>query len=575
MGKKSKSPRKNTRQQTEPAQQEINPLIDAFNHGQYAEMEKLAQKMTVRFPNFALGWNGMGTAILKQQRYADALLPLQRAVILQPQDPQARNNLGNVLKKLHRYTEAENHYRHALKLTPNLAEAHYNLGNVLKQQERYTEAESSYRKTLALNPTLVSAHNNLASALLNQGRFNEAEASYQQALKIDPQCDEAILELGHLQMDKGDMTEAEVLFRKVLAFNPDNLSARYHLAQLKKTQPDDENFLALITAEKQIQGSDTPLPEGMAVALHFALGKSYGDIGEHAQAFPHYIEGGKLKRAALKHDSDQNTQHFNHIMNVFDSATLTRLSGGGTTSSVPVFIVGMPRSGTTLTEQIIASHPNVHGAGELSHLMSIVKSNTSYPDNVSKLNPAELTTWAKSYIKALQQHDPSAHHITDKMPGNFIAIGLIHLMLPNAKIIHVSRHPLDNCISYFTQLFEDGHAYSYDLSELGHYYADYARLMEHWRKVLPSNAFFDVRYEDIVADKETQARRLIEYCGLEWNDACLDFHKNKRSIHTASVTQVRQPIYTSSVARWKSYEKFLEPLIDALGDSIQKFESRH
>jgi hypothetical protein len=211
----------------------------------------------------------------------------------------------------------------------------------------------------------------------------------------------------------------------------------------------------------------------------------------------------------------------------------------------------------------------VHGAGELPDLLSIVRQDitgNTFPENVPLLDPSMLTSWGNDYIDRLNRIAPDARRITDKMPGNFLAVGLIHLMLPNAKIIHVRRDPIDTCISCLTTLFKQGHAFTYDLAELGRYYVDYARLMEHWRTLLPSDAFLDVRYEDIVEDQETQSRRILEYCGLEWNDACLDFHKNPRAVSTASMTQVRQRIYTSSVDRWRAYEEFLGPLLDALGD---------
>jgi tetratricopeptide (TPR) repeat protein len=610
MGKKFKPHRGNTRQQTEPSQQEVNLVIEAFRYNRHIEMEALGRKMTLNFPHSTVGWKAVGTALFQQGRYIEALQPLQKAAGLSPKDPQLLNILGNSLKSLRRYTEAEKHYRNAIKLSPNLAEGHYNLGSVLYEQKQYIEAEACCRNSLALMPTAVgynglanvlyeqhqyiksescyrqslaliptaAGYNGLANSLLRQGRHAEAEANYNASLKADPQCDTAIVQLGRLKMNSGAMAQAEELFLRALSINANNTEARYSITQLKKVAPGDANFLALVATEKHIRESRTPPPKNMAT-IHFALGKSYADIGAHDQSFSHFISGCKLQHASLKRDKTQEQHYFDRIIEVFNSTILSRLSRGGNTSSAPIFIVGMTRSGTTLTEQIIASHPDVHGAGELKYLGDVSNKKSggtlTYPNNIAALSHVELIQWADDYLAALQQHAPTAQRITDKMPGNFLSIGLIHLILPNAKIIHVSRHPLDNCISCFTQLFENGHAYSYDLKTLGHYYANYMRLMEHWRKVLPSNAFFEVRYEDIVADKETQARRLIKYCDLEWNEACLDFHKNKRSVHTASVTQVRQPIYTSSVARWKSYEKFLDPLIDALGDSIQKFESPH
>jgi len=240
---------------------------------------------------------------------------------------------------------------------------------------------------------------------------------------------------------------------------------------------------------------------------------------------------------------------------------------------VPIFVLGMPRSGTTLTEQIIASHPDVYGAGELPDLLRIAHrktdpKTTSFPDNLRYLDRSTLTAWGTEYIGGLIQRAPQAKHITDKMPANFLAVPLIHLMLPNAKIIHVNRNPVDTCLSCFMRLFRRKQEHTYDLAELGRYYVDYSRLMDHWRNILPAGSFLDINYEDIVADQEGQARRLLDYCGLEWNEACLDFHKTKRQVRTASVTQVRQPIYTTSVERWRPYEKFLGPLLDQLGDLV-------
>jgi hypothetical protein len=234
----------------------------------------------------------------------------------------------------------------------------------------------------------------------------------------------------------------------------------------------------------------------------------------------------------------------------------------------------MPRSGTTLTEQIMASHPDVHGAGELRDLMQIVQQPIAgqalqpYPENLAGLTRGDISQWGQDYVAGLRRRAPEARRITDKMPANYMALGLIALMLPNAKIIHVQRNPVDTCVSCFTRLFNRHQEATYDLAELGRHYANYARLMQHWRQVLPQGSFIEVQYEDIVADMEGQARRLIDFCGLDWNAACLDFHNNKRSIRTASVTQVRQPIYTSSVARWRHYEKHLGPLLEALGDLV-------
>jgi len=354
-----------------------------------------------------------------------------------------------------------------------------------------------------------------------------------------------------------------------LAGKPDDIAARIHLVQNDKVSADDEHFAALRAAEKKM----AEFSDNRRLSLHFALGKCYDDIKDYGQAFPHYLAGCRIKRAKLGYDPAAAARQFVELQEIFSKDFIGRLRGSGDPSAMPIFVLGMPRSGTTLTEQILASHPDVFGAGELPDLLRIAHrkthpATTSFPDNLRYLDSATLNAWGAEYVAAVQQRAPTEKHITDKMPANFFAVPLIHLMLPNAKIIHVNRNPVDTCLSCFTRLFHRKQEHTYDLAELGRYYADYARLMDHWRKVLPADAFLDIRYEDIVADQEKEARRLLDWCGLEWNPACLDFHQTKRQIRTASVTQVRQPIYSTSVERWRKYEKFLGPLLKELGDLV-------
>ena len=381
--------------------------------------------------------------------------------------------------------------------------------------------------------------------------------------------------MGSERLVAGDMAEAERLFKRALEIQPDNFDARFALVEVKKVVAEDENFAVLVSQAALVRSGKLPMLHQKKISLHFALGKCFDDIKNYERAFMHFNEGCKLKRATIAYDPQQTTEYFADIMRIMDRPTIQRLCGGSDPSAVPIFVLGMPRSGTTLTEQIIASHPDVHGAGELPYMLAILQRDVNgegavYPYTIPKLQQADLAKWAEDYISALHRLAPDAQRITDKMPKNFIAIGLIHAMLPNAKIIHVNRSPVDTCLSCYTQQFTKQQEHTYDLAELGRYYSDYARLMEHWRKVLPAGAFLDVQYEDIVADLNKQARHIIAFCGLEWNDSCIDFYKNKRSIHTASVTQVRQPIYTSAVERWRNYEKFLDPLLDALGDLAPK-----
>ena len=515
--------------------------------------------------------SNLGAVLLEDERSQEAVIPLEQALSINPDYTEALCNLGMVRNALEQHDAAFPLLQRALQLRPDYAEAYVGLARVHYEKENLPEAERCARRAVELAPEKAGIVSQLAGIYTEMARSSEAEALYRRALEIDPECNEALLGLGHLSMEGGDMKLAESLFRQALANDADNLAARFHLSQVRKAKAGDENLAALEAAAAAARNSGLSLPDKKAIALHFALGKGYDDSGDHAKAFPHFLEGCRLKRATFDYDAQEVSRHFDAVMRAFDRTTLERLRGSGEASPVPIFVLGMPRSGTTLTEQIIASHPDVHGAGELPDLLAIAQrtlGGEAFPQNMQALDRAQLTAWGADYVAGLQQRAPQARHITDKMPANFFVVGLIHLMLPNARIIHVNRNPVDTCLSCFTRLFNRKQNQTYDLAELGRYYVDYARLMAHWRNVLPAGAFLEVRYEDIVADQEAQARRMLAYCGLEWDDACLDFHKHKRSIRTASVTQVRQPIYSSSVERWRAYEKFLGPLLAELGDLV-------
>jgi tetratricopeptide (TPR) repeat protein len=566
--------------------------IAYFDRKDYALAETCMKRALALQPNFAPALNYMGNLMRAQKRYDEAIVWYNKAIATHPNYLEPMNNLGALLLELARPEEAAAALERALQLNPNYAEALCNRGGVHLVQEQYeaaldcyrralqlrpdfaaaqwglgktwfalenqTEAEAAARQTLRLDPSHAGAHALLGNIHVQQEQPEQAEAEFEQALQLDPECNDALLGLGGLCLEQGKMKQAEELLARSLASKPDNLEAHIAIVQARKVKPGDESFTALQAEAQKSGGVFTQ----KTMALHFSLGKGYDDLKEHGLAFPHFLAACKLKRATLNYDPADTTRRFDELMDIFDRDTIKRLGGSGDPSQTPLFVLGMPRSGTTLTEQIIASHPDVYGAGELQDLSLFTQ------NNLRALDHDTLAAWGADYATGLQRRAPDARRITDKMPANFQLVGLIHLMLPNAKIIHVNRNPVDTCVSCFTKPFTHGQEFSYDLTELGRYYADYARLMQHWREVLPQGAFLDVRYEDIVADKEAQARRLIEYCGLEWNDACLDFHKTERAVRTASVTQVRQPIYTSSVERWRAYEQFLEPLLDALGELV-------
>lgn len=509
--------------------------------------------------------SNLGALLLEEDEIDEAEKMLQQALHLAPDYPEAICNLGGVMLAREQNDAAIAQYQRALQLRPVYAEAQMGLSKTLQALEQLPQAASAARRAVEIAPKNAKAHALLASVLNDLLDGKSAQTEYEKALALDTNCEEALLGLGDLHMQNGKMELAESLFRKSLALKPDDIAARIHLVQVKKVKSNDENFKSLCVEETQLP----TFSENKQLSLHFALGKGYDDLGEHDQAFPHFLAGCKQKRSKFDYDAEAMTQQFHEISTLFNKSYLKNLRGGGDASTLPIFVLGMPRSGTTLTEQIIASHPAVFGAGELPDLLRIAHRKTEpeldrFPDNLQALNEEYLSAWGAEYIAELRKHDASAKHITDKMPANFFMVGLIHVMLPNAKIIHVNRNPVDTCVSCFTHLFKQKQEHTYDLAELGRYYRDYGRLMQHWRDVLPADAFLDVQYEEIVADKEKEARRLLSFCDLEWDAACLDFHKTERTVRTASVTQVRQPIYTSSVDRWRKYEKHLGPLLEAL-----------
>ncbi len=515
--------------------------------------------------------NNLGTTLTEHDRAEASIEPLKKALVINPNYADACCNLGLSMNALERYDEAIGYFQKSLTLRNKYVLAHIGLANAYREKNELTAAETETLNALAIEPDSIEVQTCAGDVYSAMGHDVEAREHFEYALQLEPENSHALMGIGHLEMEGGDMENAESHFRQALAVSDDALSARFHLAQVKKAETDDDNISALLEAYQQV---DT-LSDRKKITLNFALGKCFDDMKQPDKAFPYFMEGCRLKRSNINYDAGSNSAVFDRLIKRVDADFIERLRGHGNDSATPIFVLGMPRSGTTLTEQIIASHPEVYGAGELYDLMEIAHQGTApeqsfeFPDNLENLTPEIAGQWADDYVQRLTARAPAARHITDKMPVNFMAAGLIHVLLPNARIIHVQRNPIDTCLSCFTRLFRHGQDQTYDLAELGLYYRNYIRTMDHWREILPDNAFLDLGYEELVADNENQARRLIAFCGLEWHNACLEFHKTKRSIRTASITQVRQPIYSSSVERWRHYEKHLGPLIEALGDAVQ------
>jgi len=516
-------------------------------------------------PDFLEALTNIGAVLVEEDRPEEAIEPLLKVLHSYPTSPEALCNLGLSYFKLDDFEKAAGLLRRSLESRPGYVEASIGLARVLHETENTAEAETILLDVLKGDPLKIDAWCLLGVIYTEEFNTEKAEYSYQKALEIDPANADALTGIANLRLEAGQIDESEALLIQALEKDPNNLGARFHLSQTKKVIAGDTNLAAL----EAMSVNSESLSHDKQVSLHYALGKCYDDLGEFDKAFPHFLAGAELKRKKLLYSAEADAARTNQIIETFTPEYLASLQGAGNISKSPIFVLGMPRSGTTLTEQIIASHPSVFGAGELHDFLDIANhlpgtpAGQIYPDNLIGLTKESITAWGDEYIERTRKlsADP---HITDKMPANYMALGLISLALPNAKIIHVKRNPVDTCLSCFTRLFNRHQDATYNLAEMGKHYMNYMRIMDHWRSVLPADSFIEVQYEDIVADMEGEAKRLIRALGLKWNAACLSFYKNERKIRTASVTQVRKPIYKSSVERWRHYEKHLDPLLSEL-----------
>lgn len=506
-------------------------------------------------PGFAMSHDNLGLAMKALGRPEEALPHFERALSIAPDYPGAHNNLGNTLREIGRTDEAIARYRRVIELDPRFAEAHNNLGTALKDIGNLDEAAAEYEKALALRPGFAMAHNNLGLLYDETARPYDAMACYERAIAIDPDYADARNNLGNVLFQLGRPDEAAAEYRKAIAIRPSFAEAYRHLTNVR---PDPEIIGSIL---EQLDRPDLPSDDTMH--FHYALARIAEHQREHGEAFRHFQTANRLRRRALDYDPDEHARLIDRLIETFSPALRERTRDWGSDSEVPVFIVGMPRSGTTLVEQIVSSHPRVHGAGELPILANLAMGLAGYPESLLERGPALAADWSDRYLAVLRGHSDSADRITDKAPSNFLRIGLIRLLFPRARIVHCRRNPLDTCLSNYFNYFVVGNEFSYDLEELGHYYQCYERLMNHWRESFAAG-FLEVDYQDLVRDQEATSRKLIDYLGLEWDPACLAFHQNRRAVKTASSMQVREPIYGRSVDRWRNYEEQLSPLISLL-----------
>jgi tetratricopeptide (TPR) repeat protein len=457
--------------------------------------------------------------------------------------------------------------RKALASEPHNPQLYLRLGFVLVDLGRIDEASAALEQALALEPKSHDAINLLGRIAFMRGALDAALAHYRRAIELKPDSADLYNSMGHVFHALGRFNEASHAYLNALTFDPNNTRVHLNLADTKTFTKGDPHLQAMQALE-----CDASIPESERMYLYFALGKAFADLNDHARAFEYLLQGNALKREQITYDEMTTLALFERTRALFTPALIKKKARHGDRSHLPVFIVGMPRSGTSLVEQILASHPRVFGAGELTTLEDVIckqrasRSLLPYPDCIPTLDAASITQIGARYLAEMRRLAPTdAARVTNKMPSNYLFLGLIHMALPNARIIHIARDPVDTCISCFSKLFAMGQNYTYDLAELGRYYRGYQKLMAHWHHALPPGRILDVCYEDVVADLEGQARRIIAHCGLDWDERCLAFHQTVRPVRTASAMQVRRPIYAKSIKRQRAYEPFLVPLLAALG----------
>jgi tetratricopeptide (TPR) repeat protein len=544
-------------------------------------------------PLYAEGWNNLGNSLLDLKRTGEAAASYRRALAIKPDFAEAHSNLGNALRDLGQLEEAVESYRRALLIKPAFAGAHSNLGDTLRELGQLAEAAANCRRATELAPDLAGAHNSLGNALMDLGRLDEAEASYRRALRLSPRFVDALINLALLLRQRGMAAEAEANCRAALEAKPDAAPAFVLMAELRADHGDfvqAEELLQRATALddnsaeawagmahlRKMTDSDAAwavqaqrvaeagLPRRQEVYLRFAIGKYFDDIKNYPAAFANYRRGHELKAgAADKYDRQQQTLAVDRLIESYDGAWAATIRPAESASMRPVFIVGMPRSGTSLAEQILASHPAVFGAGELSYWHDAARRFGATADS-STTRDDVVARMGAEYLELLRKVSADAQRVVDKMPANFWCLGLIHEALPGARIIHMQRDPLDTCLSIYFQHFKKPLPYADDLQDLAHFYRQYQRIMDHWRVTLPAQTLLEVPYEHLVAEQAAWSQKMLQFIGLPWDPRCLDFHRTNRSVMTASKWQVRQKMNRSSIERWKNYEPFIGPLLTLL-----------
>ena len=471
-----------------------------------------------------------------------------------------------------RRAEGEAMYKKIIRSDPRAFPALVGLGILCMERGDLPEADGYLSRAAALAPADCVPLSLLATVKMDRGDTEGALECAARAVALPPSAG-VLQRMGSLFREAGQFAKAQDCYERAIRLQPDYVPAYFSLGTVRKFAKDEPAFLQLV----KLKDCAESLPPEDRAALHFALGKAFTEQGDADSGFHHFAEANRTKRGAISYDPATFERHIDNIISLFSANVVKKHAGKGVPDKRPIFIVGMPRSGSTLTDQILASHPDVRSAGETKILSTCMPALaregnpglmlSAAPaitrELLDALTPEMLAGVARKYLSLTEPIAKGAPRLVDKMLYNYLWIGMIRLALPNAKIIHCTRDPVDTGLSVWQLLFSDGTLWAYDQREIGRYYLAYAKLMAHWNRVFPGD-IYEANYEKMVTDQEGETRRLLDFCGLPWDARCLNFHENTRAVNTWSATQVRQPIYKDAVKKWKKYEKHLQPLIETL-----------
>ena len=546
----------------------LRKALQLHQSGKLRSAEAAYRRIIAKNPRHVDTNNLLGLLCIQTRRFPLAINWIESALQEKPDDPQAHYNLGIALKEVDRLDDATVHFQQCVDLDSNNAEAYNALGNILRMQRQHERAVACFEKALLIQPAHVDFRRNLSlvsndlGVTANKlGLSHDAIRHFRRAVEHTDSNPEAHINLGITLEQTGKLDQAASSFKNAISAKPDFAEAHYHLAHLRSHRSTTGEIDAMQSLFDQPGTS-----ESEQTLLAYGLGEAHHKLENYDNAFEALATGHRLKKKTTSFNLADQTRFIELSIEVFNPGFFDEHRKSGYEDKTPIFILGMPRSGTSLTEQILASHSAVFGAGEQIYLPELVKESTleavnPYPKSMATLPHEKFRDFGEAYIKKLRSHAGQAVRISDTTPMNFLYVGLIATALPNARIIHCVRDPTDTCLSIFMHPLSTPHSYAHELNDLGAFYKLYQRLMAHWHSMLPGR-IHDVTYEKMVTDSETEIRALLNYCDLPFENACLNFHETERTIRTPSAGQVRQPIYDNSIRRWKHYEKHLGPLID-------------